>query len=55
MVLSTLVGLQWLGPVFLLLVVTVEVVLYVMLSRSAGSRLERRRESLIRTLQTRAA
>jgi hypothetical protein len=47
-----LLGLSWLGPFLLVVLIAFGVGLYALMLRPAGRLLESRRESLIETLQT---
>ena len=51
MAIPALLGAKWLGPLILALLVAAEIVLYVVMLRSAGKILDSRRESLIEALQ----
>jgi len=51
MAIPALLGVRWLGPLLLALLIAAEVVLYVVMLRSAGQLLDSRRESLIEALQ----
>jgi hypothetical protein len=47
----TIVGAAWLGPLILILLISIEIVLYMTFLRPAGRYLEKRRESLVEALQ----
>jgi hypothetical protein len=51
MAVPALLGVRWLGPLLLVLLIAAEIVLYGLMLRSAGRLLDARRESLIEALQ----
>ena len=51
MAIPAFLGVKWLGPLLLTMLVAVEVVLYTVMLRPAGRLLDSRRESLIEALQ----
>ena len=51
MTIPALLGVKWLGPLLVALLIVAEIVLYSMMLRPAGRLLQARRESLVEALQ----